>query len=328
MTLTDRYLQSIRFFLPKKQQDDIIRELSENLAAEFEDRSEQLGRSLSEQEQSEIIVRFGHPVAVAARYYSHRALIGPTLLPLYWFALKLGLAASAIVTFVLFAVMSGLYGDVARRFGEATMSYPGRALMVFAWTTLCFAAFEYFQPRSKGVWKWDPRKLPAMTTSPRVPSRARSVFELVINILGLVWLLRVPAFLAEHHDFIFDLAPVWQDIYWPIILVSLGNVLLLAINVVHPDRTIARSFFRIVLQIANFAIFAFAVRAREIVIIRPGATLPDGQSLTKLLEIVNTSLQVAFLIVCVTSLIEIGREIWRWRNGRGLDSVSTHGCTV
>jgi hypothetical protein len=31
MDLLERYLQAVRFFLPRKQQDDIIRELSENL---------------------------------------------------------------------------------------------------------------------------------------------------------------------------------------------------------------------------------------------------------------------------------------------------------
>ena len=32
MDLLDRYLQAVRFFLPRRQQDDIVRELSENLA--------------------------------------------------------------------------------------------------------------------------------------------------------------------------------------------------------------------------------------------------------------------------------------------------------
>ena len=46
MTLVERYLNAVRFFLPRRQQDDIVRELSENLASEFEDRSQALGRDL------------------------------------------------------------------------------------------------------------------------------------------------------------------------------------------------------------------------------------------------------------------------------------------
>ena len=44
MDLLKRYLQAVKFFLPRGQQDDIIRELSENLISQFEDREEALGR--------------------------------------------------------------------------------------------------------------------------------------------------------------------------------------------------------------------------------------------------------------------------------------------
>jgi hypothetical protein len=44
MSMLDRYLQAVRFFLPAKQQDDIVRELSENLISQMEDREEELGR--------------------------------------------------------------------------------------------------------------------------------------------------------------------------------------------------------------------------------------------------------------------------------------------
>ena len=47
MNLLDRYLQAVRFFLPRRQQDDIVRELSENLLSQMEDRAEELGRPLS-----------------------------------------------------------------------------------------------------------------------------------------------------------------------------------------------------------------------------------------------------------------------------------------
>ena len=48
MNLLDRYLQAVRFFLPRRQQDDIVRELSENLLSQMEDRAEELGRPLTE----------------------------------------------------------------------------------------------------------------------------------------------------------------------------------------------------------------------------------------------------------------------------------------
>ena len=68
MTLLERYLQAVRFFLPSRQQDDIVRELSENLALRDGGSSETLGRQLTEDEQADILRRHGHPMLVAARY--------------------------------------------------------------------------------------------------------------------------------------------------------------------------------------------------------------------------------------------------------------------
>ena len=66
MTLVDRYLRAVRFFLPRRQQDDIVRELAENLSSEIEERTESLDRELTENELADILRRHGHPVIVAA----------------------------------------------------------------------------------------------------------------------------------------------------------------------------------------------------------------------------------------------------------------------
>jgi len=93
MDMLDRYLQAVKFFLPANQQDDIARELSENLISQMEDREEELGRPLDESEQEEILRRHGHPMLVAGRYRERQHLIGPTFFPLYVFVLEMGLGA-------------------------------------------------------------------------------------------------------------------------------------------------------------------------------------------------------------------------------------------
>ena len=99
MELLDRYLQAVRFFLPRRgDQDDIIRELSENLRSQMEDREEELGRPLTNDERADILRRHGHPMLVAGRYRSHQHLIGSAFFPIYIFALKLGLGVALIVT--------------------------------------------------------------------------------------------------------------------------------------------------------------------------------------------------------------------------------------
>ena len=40
MELLDRYLQAVKFWLPKSQRDDIIAELSEDIRCQFEENSD------------------------------------------------------------------------------------------------------------------------------------------------------------------------------------------------------------------------------------------------------------------------------------------------
>ena len=68
MALLDRYLLAVRLFLPRAQQKDIIRELSEDIRSGIEDKEGSLGRPLTEAEQEAVIKQFGHPALLAGRY--------------------------------------------------------------------------------------------------------------------------------------------------------------------------------------------------------------------------------------------------------------------
>src|SRR5436305_11555632 len=103
MELLDRYLKAVKAYLPGKQQDDILNELSENLRSQMEDRAAELGRPLTDAEQEAFLLRHGNPIEVAGRYLTDqrsftfgRQVIGPVLFPLYVkiLALNLGIAVA------------------------------------------------------------------------------------------------------------------------------------------------------------------------------------------------------------------------------------------
>ena len=113
----------------------------------MEDREEELGRPLDEAEQAAILREHGHPMLVAGRYRTRQHLIGPTFFPLYVFALKMGLGVALLVTTVLAVVTAALHGEPVRRMVEAMLAFPGRGLMVFAWTTVGFAVLDFATAR-------------------------------------------------------------------------------------------------------------------------------------------------------------------------------------
>ena len=70
MDVVERYLSTLRAYLPAGREDDLVAELGENIRAEVEDREDRLGRPLFEEEKVAILRAHGHPFLVAGRYRS------------------------------------------------------------------------------------------------------------------------------------------------------------------------------------------------------------------------------------------------------------------
>ena len=326
MQLLDRYLQAVRFFLPRRHQDDIVRELAENLRSQMEDREEALGRPLAEDEQAELLRRHGHPMVVAGKYRSHARLIGPALFPLYLFALKMGLGVALIVTTVLAVITTVLHGDPVRHALEAFLAYPGRALMVFAWTTLGFTGLDFAQSRLKLTHAWDPRTLPRIVQREDRISRARALCEILAASAGAIWLMLVPAFpflLLGRAAELLDLAPIWSTVYLPILFVALATVALNITNFTRPAWTPARALARAALHTIAAAIFVVLLRVDVWVTATPGATLADGTSAERLADIANNVVEISLGIALVVTLVELARELYRWYSRRGSDVPSS-----
>ena len=110
MNVLDRYLRSVRQFLPRAQRDDVLRELEENLRSEMEERETELGRPLNEADRKAILLRHGSPMSFAARYRQNERrlaigieLIGPALFPhfLKWLAIPIGITVLLFVAAIL-----------------------------------------------------------------------------------------------------------------------------------------------------------------------------------------------------------------------------------
>ena len=325
MDLLDKYLQAVRFFLPRRNQDDIVRELSENLVAQVEDREEELGRPLTEDEQAEILRRHGHPMMVAGKYRSHQQLIGPLFMPIYLFALKMGFGVALVVTVIVAAVSAAVHDDAIQRFIQGLLAYPGRALMVFAWTTLGFAALDYAQAKLKLTHKWDPRTLPKLVRHEDRMSRANSLCEFLAIAVATFFLLAVPKspFLVMGPlAASLELAPIWSLVYVPILALTVTTGVLSLVNFTWPVWTPARSVARIAINAASSVIFFVLMRSEPWLIAKEGATFGDGTSAQRIVEVANKSVEIGLVVALIISLIEIARETYRWQSRRKVSSAS------
>jgi hypothetical protein len=247
MELLDRYLHSVRFWLPKAQQKDIIAELSDDIHSQIEDKESALGRPINEDELVALLQQTGHPMRVAARYQPQQSLIGPALFPIYKFVLKLVTLFYLIPWVVVWIatvafVPSHRAGNPVMTVLEGSASLLTTAFVNIGIVTLAFALVERFQSKIPGLTKWDPRKLPAVPKPKdknRVP-RVESVFELVFNFLFLLGWLAVPQLARQ----IFasagnTLAPapalhVW---YWPVLVPVVISMAQQLTNLFRPQWT-------------------------------------------------------------------------------------------
>jgi hypothetical protein len=194
------------------------------------------------------------------------------------------------------------------------LAFPGRALMVFAWTTLGFAAVDFAQARLKLGHGWDPRELPRVTGREHRIPRVDSVCEVLFSAAVLAWLLLVPRspqllFGPVHR--ILDAAPVWSVVYVPLLALTAAAIVLGVVNVMRPYWTPVRSLWRIATQVGALAVIAVLQRADAWVVARPGATLADGGSLDRVVDITNRGFEIGLLVAALISLFEIGREVYR-----------------
>ena len=331
MELLERYLRAVKFFLPRRQQDDILRELSENILSQMEDKAAELDRPLNESEQAAILKQHGHPFIVASRFRNTpvQYLIGPVVFPFYWFVLKIlfgiGLGVCALNSIALLGS-----GEPVRQLLEGLLEFAHVALPVFGWVTFVFAANDFFQAKFHLVEKlsqrWDPRSLPPVPKPPQKVSRSQSIFGLIGGTVWIAWLLAVP----YHPYLIFGpaasglrLAPEWHRFYLPVVVLAIAGLAQAVVSLVRPEWTWLPPVTRLMSNVGALVILRSILKANSYVFVF-AADSASGSRYETVAQIANIS------VICTLAAVTLGLSIaviiqfwqclwgiWQWIRRRG-----------
>jgi hypothetical protein len=301
MELLDRYLHAVRFWLPSRQQDDILAELSEDLLSQIGDEEAKLARKLNENELVEILKRRGDPMLVAGRFLPEQQLIGPPWFPVYIFVLKLVLLWVLLPLCILIASGTALLSahDRASAILQILGGFWMGALSAFATITIVFAVLDRFHHKLYEK-DWDPRKLPAVPKprDPRKIPRAGSIAEIIWGLIFVLWwvdVLRIPAFPGNTVHV--TMAPVWQQFYWPILLLSLAGMILACANLARPWWSRLRAGIRLAIDATIVVMACLLTRMNTLVDIT--AVNISRAELEKLRQVAEFGLPITFLIVAI-----------------------------
>jgi hypothetical protein len=315
MDLIDRYLYAVRRWLPANQQDDVIRELSDDLRSQIEDREAELGRTLDQGEQSALLRQWGHPLMLASRYLPQRQLIGPSIFPIYWLVLRISLGV-ALLVHVIAAVVMLVGGRPLSHAVNALVAFQFEPLlMVFASVTIVFAVIDRYLPNLPPVAEWDPGSLPLIPPGSRLSSMTALVAEIVVLTLFTIWVAAIP----EHQQLLFgpgsammEIGPAALRFHLPLLLLMLANLVVLWALLLRQDWSAWRPAIRVVSNVCTLAIVVGLLTAAGDLVVPAGA--PDRAAAERVARLMNSILRVALGITIVVILIELGRDVLRLVN--------------
>jgi hypothetical protein len=321
MELLDRYLQSVRFWLPRSQQQDILAELSEDIRSEIEEKERAAARKLTEAEVEALLKQRGSPYRVASRYLPQRYLIGPAFFPLYMTLLK-GIAVFYLVPWLgawIFMVAFLPTYRAAHPGWEIVGTLAGLwnvALYAFAGATVVLALMERSARGAGFADSWERKWTPTPPAEAYRIRRGDAIGQFLGGLVFALWwlgLIHRPQIEGLQIDF----APrVYQLVYWPILAVVVAASALAAVNLFRPHWTRGRLVARGVIRGCEVLTSgAFLVIGAPVVLVVAGATPTQAALLT---NGVIWIFRVTAASIGLYALADSARALWLLAHGRFL----------
>lgn len=317
MELIDRYLYAVGRYLPAKRRDDLLAELRANILASVEDRQEELGRPLTQDEVEAILKQHGHPMLVAARYWPQQYLIGPTVFPYYWHVMKLAFPWVTLLYLVSHALVFISHPVTAQAIVEIMLGYVPALFYAAAWITFAFAMLEYASSRyikNKNVlYAWNPRTLPKIDAVREPEKRSNPVFDLIGSIVTLFFLVIIrehPLWMLGPGVFYKNMlrpAPVWHTVFEIAIVFVSIQIVVKSIALFSPKARMWRLAVDLITKGSAIAIIGFLLRVKDYVVPGPNA---DAE-MQKVAESLNLAMSIGWKVVMVILCLQLAWEVGR-----------------
>jgi hypothetical protein len=302
MDLIERYVAAVRRHLPKSANPDIVSELADNLRSQAEEREAQLGRALNEDEQSALLRPHGHPWLMASRYMPQQHLIGPALYPYYRQALAIVVFWVVLPIILVGGTVTALYSDQPGQWvSNMIRSAWNGGIYAVGMVTIVFAVLEHERVKFTALENWNPMRLPRPSLGRDIP-RSETVIGLVFQLAFLIYWTRMiglPDFILHDGEAVqYAAAPIWNQLYFPIVVTVAASVGVSLADMVRPWRTAAVSIADILVSVASLAIAIIVMRESHFV------TLHGGVDTARLAQVefwVNRSIWWTFAVIAAIS---------------------------
>lgn len=217
MDLVNRYVVEVSRHLPEKTARAIETELRSSLRDAMDAHEAATGRPADEAMAVEMLLGFGHPEAIAARYRQPRFLIGPAWYPAFQFV-----AVTVLTVVTIFELGGLLVGAIVSRGGitgddviVALRDSLEAAFVGVAMSAFVIAGLErvFGGSHEEDFGRWDPRDLPPANLADRdAVDNADLERRIVANVIMLVLLLFLPHWVGVPwgHPYRYSIVPLFD----------------------------------------------------------------------------------------------------------------------
>lgn len=323
MDLIERYVAAVRGHLPKSANPDIVSELSDNLRSQAEEREGQLGRALNEDEQSVLLKPHGHPWLMASRYIPQQHLIGPALYPYYRQTLVMVVFWVVLPITLIGGALAALNSDhPSQWFSRMLGAAWNGAIYAVGIVTIVFAVLEHERVKFTALDNWNPMRLPKPSRGREIP-RSETIVGLVFQLAFLIWWTKVvglPDFILHNGEEVqFAAAPIWSQLYVPIVLTVSASVGVSLADLVRPWRTTTVSVIDIAVSVASLAIATMVMRELHFVTLLGG--IEDPARVAQVEFWVNRSIWWVFATIGAISAFMALNEMWHLVKARRTSAI-------
>ena len=310
MDLVDRYFMAIRRNLPAAKADDIVAELRDDFCSRQEEREAKLGRALTPQEVSDLIRASGHPSLIAAHYRRHQWLIGPDVFPFYLGVLRIVLLIiGAVIIVALGASVAVARQALPEALAQAVGNFASSAFISASIVTLVFAVLERTGFPKDHIAKWKPEHLPDLGDDQ--PGPWKSALEVALTVGLLLWWLGafVVPIPTSGAGFRLEAAPIWQQLYVPILLLIIARLVHNVVEWLRPRWKTVRGLLGAATAIGALILLALIYRSGEwVTVVSTGMPEAERASLQDSLDL---ALRLALFVVGVIWGLNCLGELWR-----------------
>lgn len=142
MSVLDRYLKRVAFWLPYRERADVLAELRGVLIEKIEAGAIARGRPLTDAEAWNMLIGFGHPAIVVSRYLERPPVISGGLAYFFWRLLAIAIAAILVAQILVFAVEAAHAQSLGPVIGHALRRTLLALLLGFTCITTSFMIIE------------------------------------------------------------------------------------------------------------------------------------------------------------------------------------------